>query len=597
MAPNYHQLSLLDFASRNDNSGSGGALRATRLKRITLVSSLLVLWALVLLGRLYSLQISDFERWQEWAVKEHFKELVVASERGPIVDRNNKLMAVSVPAGSIYVRPRQVKNKQEVIDLLSANLKIPSSEVALKLVSKEPFVWIKRQVPRALAEKIQKQNIPGLGYVMESKRYYPFNHAASSLLGAVGIDGNGLSGLEGKYEKTLHTEHIKTLLSRDAVGNVIEINPQAASNFRLPKGDAIKLTLDSSLQQILDEELAIGREKANSKAAMGVLIDADSGEILAMGQSPSSNFNLGIPSSKKELRNLLLETVFEPGSIFKPIVAAAALEMGLVHASEIINCEGGHFGYGRHVIKDVHPYKLISFRDVLVRSSNIGMSKIGMRMGANSLHQALRTFGVGEDSGLGFPGETSGILRSADTWAKIDVATHSFGQGVAVTPLQMVRAISALANGGKLPTLKLVMDDQQLELKRIISERVANQVREMLYAVVEDEHGTGKAAQINGVRVGGKTGTAQKPNLGGRGYKEGAYIASFVGFAGGHDLGLNKTLSLIVVIDEPNTTSIYGGTLAAPVFKRIMQRSLHLLSTLSQLSPGSGQHMLRQRGV
>lgn len=317
---------------------------------------------------------------------------------------------------------------------------------------------------------------------------------------------------------------------------------------------------------------------------MAVMIDSDTGEIIALSQSPSYNFNNPSNSSKNELRNLLVEAVFEPGSVMKPMVAAAAVDAGVVKPHDMINCENGRFPFSKHTIKDVHPSGIIPFYDVVVRSSNIGMTKVGIRMGSNRLYSYLRKFGFGQSSELGLAGESAGILRGEPSWSKVDVATHSFGQGVAVTPLQIVRAVAAIANGGVLPKLSVVIDEQGIpEGRRIISEKAAEAAREMMYGVVEDEHGTGGKAKIEGFRVGGKTGTAQKASPHGRGYMAGAYVASFVGFVDGGPVGVSRNLTAMVIMDEPHAKSIYGGTLAAPVFQKVMDRTFRFLATKSQL--------------
>ena len=263
---------------------------------------------------------------------------------------------------------------------------------------------------------------------------------------------------------------------------------------------------------------------------------------------------------------------------------AAAMDAGVVTPSELINCENGRFKYSTHTVKDVHPSGTVSFYDVVVRSSNIGMTKVGLRLGPDRLYQYLKRFGFGSDSKLGLAGESAGILRNVSGWAKIDVATHSFGQGVAVTPLQIVRATAALANGGVLPTLSVVMNEQGVAPgHRVVSEKAAIAARDMMYGVVEDEHGTGSNAKIEGLRVGGKTGTAQKASPKGRGYMAGSYVASFVGFAEGTPLGVPRNITTMVIIDEPKAKSIYGGTLAAPVFKKVMERSFKFMATKSQL--------------
>jgi cell division protein FtsI (penicillin-binding protein 3) len=539
------------------------------------------------IARLVSLQITASNRWQDWAVRQHLSEVMVASERGPIYDRNDKLLAVSVPAGSIYVRPKQIKDKDQVAQTLATTLKLPVKTVRAKLDSTKPFVWIERQLPRPLADKVEGMKLPGVGLVVESKRFYPYNHAASTLIGRVGVDGFGLSGIEGAFDKKLQGEHRRLELRRDAYGNFIDLSPEGGA-IELPRGEPLRLTIDAALQTIVDEELMEGREKANAKHAMAVMLDAETGEILAMSQAPGVNFNSKLQGSGGDLKNLILETVFEPGSIMKPIVAAAAIDAGVARATELVDCENGRLRFGPHTIKDVHPSGVISIHDVVVRSSNIGMTKIGVKLGEERLYRALRNFGFGELSGLGLSGESAGILRPISAWAKVDVATHSFGQGIAVTPLQMVRAVSAIANGGRLPSLHLIADNSEVTLRRVLSESAAREGRDMMYGVVEDDHGTGSNAVIRGVRVGGKTGTAQKARANGRGYEPGSYIASFVGFADGGAIGVNRVLSLIVAVDEPRTTSIYGGTLAAPVFQRIMQRSLHFLSTRQDIKPREG---------
>jgi cell division protein FtsI (penicillin-binding protein 3) len=408
----------------------------------------------------------------------------------------------------------------------------------------------------------------------------------------VGIDGVGLSGIESVYERRLRQEGVKTKAGRDAFGKIIHTGISDSDEpFSPPKGDAMRLTIDADLQIIMDEELELGRKNANAKQAMAVMIDSDTGEIIALSQSPSYNFNNPSQSSKNELRNLLVEAVFEPGSVMKPMVAAAAVDAKVVSPKELINCENGRFPFSKHTIKDVHPSGVIPFYDVVVRSSNIGMTKVGIRMGSSRLYSYLRKFGFGQSSKLGLPGESAGILRPEPAWSKVDVATHSFGQGVAVTPLQVVRAVAAIANGGILPELSVVIDSNGIpQGTRIVSDAAAIAAREMMYGVVEDEHGTGAKAAVEGLRVGGKTGTAQKASPHGRGYLPGTYVASFVGFADGAPLGVSRNLTTMVIIDEPHAKSIYGGTLAAPVFKKITERSFKFLATKNQL----GVHQQRE---
>jgi cell division protein FtsI (penicillin-binding protein 3) len=239
----------------------------------------------------YIVQFSDVSRWQKWAQKQQVIEIKIASERGPIFDRNGKKLAVSVPAGSVYARPQQIKDKKTVAKRLAKLVNKPVSVIDGKLNEKAPFVWISRQIPRATADKVAALDIPGVNYFIESRRYYPFNESAATLLGKVGVDGNGLSGLEGAYEKTLHGGEVKTKVTRDALGKVINYSATAEDGFEVPKGKPLTLTIDSDVQMIMDEELAAGRKDANARAAMAFMIDADTGEILGMSQAPGVNLN------------------------------------------------------------------------------------------------------------------------------------------------------------------------------------------------------------------------------------------------------------------------------------------------------------------
>ena len=271
--------------------------------------------------------------------------------------------------------------------------------------------------------------------------------------------------------------------------------------------------------------------------------------------------------------------VLEPGSIMKPLVAAAALNEKLTNVNEKFDCENGRYTVGKNTVKDVHPSGVISVRDIVVRSSNIGMTKIGMRLGKERLYDYLTRYGFGQPSGLMLPGESRGILRHYSRWALIDVATHSFGQGVAVTPLQMVRALSTVVNDGLRPELRIVQSNEPKQFTRILSSEVARETRDMMFGVVEDEHGTGGNAKLEaaeGYRIGGKTGTAQKARADGRGYQSGVYASSFLGFVQ-PPVGKNgRNYVLLVTVDEPRAKSIYGGVVAAPVVQKIMSRAIAL---------------------
>jgi len=566
---------------------------AKRSSRLRILQSIICLWVVLLVGKLYYLQLSDLSTWRSGAVKQHVSSIELASERGAIFDRFGRMLAVSVPTGSVWARPNSISDKNLAAEKLATLLEASKEDILSKLSSGAPFVWIKRQIPRVKADQIIKAGLDGVGYFIESRRYYPYNHAASRLLGRVGTDGQGLSGIEALHEAKLQGENLKVEFTRDGVGQAIASLETASHKLQLPKGESIELTIDAELQMIVDQELEKGWSNANSQAALAVMIDADTGEILAMSQSAPINFNIDKVSDKGDLTNLVVETVFEPGSILKPMVIAGAIEAGVISGEEVIDCEQGRFRFGKHTIRDVKPNDTLSVEQVVVKSSNIGMSKIGQQMGKELLYKTLSSFGFGQDSALNLAGESAGILRPVHSWAAVDVATHSFGQGVAITPLQMVRAISAIANGGELPELSIIKQPNHgiSDRTRVLSTRTANRVQEMMYSVVGSEGGTGFRARIPGVKIGGKTGTAQRAREDGRGYEPDSYISSFVGFADATELGIPQKLALLVVIDRPDTDTIYGGTLAAPVFQKIIQRSLSILGGREALDfPDSAEY-------
>ncbi|MCB0354375.1 MAG: penicillin-binding protein 2 [Bdellovibrionales bacterium] len=582
MGSRHKSLLHFDFAS-TPAVLCGKALDArSRALRLRFVFTLILLWIGLIVVRLYVLQIADVSKWQSSALRQHLTTLELSSERGPIRDREGRLLAVSVPSGSVYLRPKLVSNRDEARKLLAEVLSLSNAEIEEKLNSESPFVWVKRQIPKVVAEQIEQASLEGIGYLVEPRRFYPFNAAASTLIGKVGIDGNGLTGLEAAFDRGLHEHSAKTKVIRDALGQTLEHPSMLQSEFELPKGQALDLTLDAHLQLIVDEELERGRIEAKAEQGLAVLVNARTGEILSLSQAPEVNFNSQHITEKSQFVNRVLESAYEPGSVFKPIVMALALENRVVSPNQQINCESGRFRFGKHTINDVHGSDVLTAHDVIVKSSNIGMTKIGMQLGAERIYQGLRDFGFGEVSLGLFPAEASGILRPVNSWAQVDVATHSFGQGVSVTPLQMVRAISAIANGGFLPQLAVVKQTgMPVDARQILSQRTANDVRDMMISVVEQKGGTGSRAHIDGLTVGGKTGTAQRARDDGRGYEPHSYISSFIGFVAADSSRVRDPLVLLVTYDRPRGESYYGGLVAAPVFRRVMERSVRYLDQYS----------------
>jgi cell division protein FtsI (penicillin-binding protein 3) len=586
-----------------------------RGRRIRVFFIVPVIWALILVARLASLQIVDVARWRDWAEKQHLAKQIFSSYRDPIVDRWDRPLAVSIPVESLSVRPGLVD--PNTIDTISRTLApildMSSDRISEKLRVHSPFVWLKRHLPMVVAQKVSDLQLRGLEIVKESRRAYPYREAASVLLGRVGLDGRGLSGLEQRFDERLRGSTIQSPMLRDAKGNMIaspasmtsvagtsvagtKVGSSDQQNLNDGSSSTLRLTIDAEIQAIMADELEKAHRHYRPKGAFALMVDSDSGEVLGLAQAPSVNLNADTITNPDALKNLVVEATFEPGSVMKPIVAAAAIDSGLVKPDEVLDCENGRYKFGGHWVRDTHPLKQVSVREIVVRSSNIGMGKIGERLGPDGVYDALKLFGFGSAVDLGLPGGGSGILRNVKNWAAVDVATHSFGQGVSVTAPQMVRAYSVIANGGRLIPIHLISGGVDQPSRRILSESTAIQIQSILRGVVDEEGGTGRAAAIPGVIIGGKTGTAQKTRGNGRvGYEKNKFVTSFIGFAQGASIGLSQNVVLMVVVDAPRGRgSMYGGTVAAPVFNAIIRRTLRYLSTSKELGKRGGDNSVER---
>lgn len=584
-----------------------------RCRRIAVLRGTLIFFGGVVFLRVCQLQAVEHNKWLELALKQHRATVEVSQARGAIVDRVGRPLAVSIPSVSLAAHPRKIGDKHAASRTLAPVVGLSEEEVLELLSQSKPFVWLKRDLPFKTADRVGALGIDGVSAFHEYQRFYPQGALANFILGRTGRDGYGLAGAELAFEKRLSFGNVRISVRRDARGQLVadgdspkldryaEINnlqslergdylwSAALTDSEEPEADfspynnsIVRLSLDAALQGILEEELAAGLSASKASRVLGVVMDADSGEVLAMAEQVEIRDSGTAELSPESLRNAVIQDNFEPGSTLKPFVAAAALEEGVVSAEERMNCEDGEYVFANHVVHDAHPVGKATFREALVRSSNICLAKVGNRLGAARLHQALARFGLGEKPGIELPGESGGILRPLSKWAKIDVATHSFGHGVSVTALQLVRAYSALVNGGWLVNPTILKRDkiETFDAERVLSNNVSEQIREMLYDVTTDEHGTGRRAKIMGARVAGKTGTAHKPSSSGRGYDSNKVLASFVGFVDGRELGVGRRLTALVLVDEPQVRPRWGGVVAAPVFSRIMERVLsHLLAT------------------
>lgn len=583
-----------------------------KMLRINLLSGAVFAFSLLVLLRLFLLQGKEHHRWLQIAERQHESSVQIQGVRGNILDRSGRTLAASVKAVSLGAHPNEIEDKQTAAKTLGAVLKTDSKEIFKKLEVDKPFVWLARGLSIDAKEVLDKEKIPGIAQIQEYKRFYPQGQIAGLILGKVSREGRGLSGIELAYNEQLMAASTDYSVRRDARGKLlsaasadseskpfsyslkhiaaIDMGPlfysyeDTAHAVQLRKeGAPLELSIDAVAQSIVEEELARARVDSQARRVFAAVMAAETGEILAMAQNPGWDPNNFETAGNEELRNSVTQDAFEPGSTLKPLVAAFALDENVVKEKEMLDCENGEYRVGPHVIRDVHPEGVISFSDVLVRSSNICMAKLGQRLGASRLHAALGDLGLGKRIDIELKGASVGILRSLKEWAEVDVATHSFGQGVSVTALQLMRAYSALANGGIMvePTLlkETALKGNGRKGERVFRQFAAQTVADILRGVTEDEHGTARKAAIPGLIVQGKTGTAQKVRAGSRGYDPDKVLASFIGFVDGRQIGLNTTLIMFVGVDEPEVRPRWGGTLAAPVFQRAMSRIFsHLLS-------------------
>jgi cell division protein FtsI (penicillin-binding protein 3) len=526
------------------------------------------------------LQVLDRERAFTIARQQHHGSSTLLPRRGKILDRNMKELAVNVEIKSVFANPYAVKNPAELSKILSSKLGLPEKGVLQKLTSKSSFVWLARLVDPAVTAELEKMNIDGIGFIEEPKRVYPNGPLMGQLLGFTNIDSTGIEGIEYRYDGLLIGKPGKITLKRDARGRKIINNPGIVEDFGEEKtaGHDIILTIDSQIQHIVERELKDGIEKMNGEKGMAILLDPETGEVLAMASYPFLDPNKYGDFPLDYRRNLPVWYTFEPGSTMKTFLASSALQEKVANPSTEFYCENGRRQVGAKIIKDVHPYGTLTFADVIRVSSNICASKIGELLGKEKYYSYLKKFGFGDKTGIDVPGESSGRLSSPKSWGRIELATISFGQGVSVTALQIASALSAIANGGYLmkphmvkkiigPDGNVIRDNVSEVESRVISYDTAQEMTRILERVVEE--GTGKKAAIPGYKVAGKTGTAQIPDPVSGGYYHDRYIASFIGFAPSDD----PRITLVVVVEAPKKMT-YGGSVSAPIFKQITEKVL-----------------------
>jgi len=560
----------------------------TRWMRIRLLSvvGLLAALALVVLYRIWTLQVSQAEWLKGLAQDQYLKEIVLEPMRGAIVDRNGVPLAVSVLTDSVYVMPDELDDPDRAARRLAGVLGLHAGRLARKLVERKRFTWIERRLPPGKSDRVRELKITGVHMTRESRRYYPARELLSTVIGFAG-DGRGLEGLELLFDGRLRGSTVLAQGLRDARGKVL-FSDGFGGGYNA-EGTRLVLTIDLTIQEIVEGELERAVRETGARRAFAVVMDPRTGEILAMANTPSFNPNTYWKYSQQSYRNRALTDCFEPGSTMKVFTIAAALQNGAIGPDETFDCGSGRLQVGPHTIHDSgHRGRgRVPLPDVLIHSKNTCTAMIGMRLGRQSLYDGLHAFGFGRRTGVDLPGESRCRLHRPDRWYDLDLATISFGQGVSVNALQMTAALCAGANGGvwmrplivreiRGPDSHTVQRFEPEPAGRVLDRRWAALLKEMMVGVVEPG-GTGARGAIPGFRVAAKTGTAQKADPIAGGYSEDKRVASFMGFVPADD----PRIAALVVIDEP-ATSPYGGVVAAPVFARICEATLAYLGVFPE---------------
>ncbi len=549
--------------------------------RFAVVSIFLFVGFAYSIGFLIFIQIFRADFLSNLALRQHEHSIVLEPRRGTIYDRNMRALAINLPVYSVYANARsmhQEHDEAEAIAKLSAILKVDPKSISDKLDKDKYFVWISRKVPEDIYLQIKDLKLPGIGFIKESKRFYPNQELASHLIGFAGLDNNGLDGLERDYDKYLKGQPGHAIILRDAHSRELMFD----KGYIAPvDGFSVVLTIDETIQFIAERALDRMYKKFNCKGASIIVIDPRTGEILAFANRPTYNLEQASKSTPESRTDRAIVFTYEPGSVFKIVTASAALQEGVIKEGDMINCEHGAYRVGNHILHDHEPLGTITFKQVIEQSSNIGTTKVAQRLGAQRVWNYAHHFRFGMKTGIDLPGEASGILKPVSRWSKTSIGAVPIGQEVTVTPIQLAGAISAIANDGiymRPFVVKYIKDSQgQIILQhspqildKVISQATSRRMKVILKGVVDE--GTGTKAKIPGVTVAGKTGTAQKVVSGI--YSHSHFYATFAGFAPVE----NPRLACVVVFDDPHP-AYYGGSVSAPVFSEVVGDSLKYLNT------------------
>jgi len=533
----------------------------------------------VILFRLVNLQVLQAAELTARADRQHQKSVMLEGARGTVTDRHGKVLAMNVEVPSIFGVPTSLDSPANAARSLSPVLHIRREEIEKKLRQDKHFVWLARKVEPEQGRRLEQLSIDGIGMVMEGRRFYPKGPLLAHVLGFVGMDGVGLEGLERRYESQMHGEKRLTILQRDALGRTVF--PKGLREQVPATGQALTLTIDEVIQYIAEKELEEAVDHARAKSGTIIVMEPRTGAILAMAVSPRFDPNAVASLTADRWRNRALTDTYEPGSTMKVVVAAAALEERVMMPGSMLFGENGRMTIANTTIHDHEKLGWMTFAQMIQKSSNIGAAKTGMLVGDQRLYRYLQAFGFGQRTDIDLPGEVSGLLKSPREWGRRSLASISMGQEVGVTPLQMITAVSAIANDGVLmkPYVVAEVRDQKGQhvkeilpqvKRRVVSPATARTLTTIMEGVVTS--GTGAKAAIPGFRVAGKTGTAQKVDPRTGTYSSALSIGSFVGFVPADA----PRLAIIVVVDEPQGEA-WGGVVAAPVFRRVGEQVMTYL--------------------
>ena len=555
-------------------------------KRTVILNTIIIFSFGVVFFRLTDIMILQNGYYTEKAKSQQVKTEDIQARRGNIYDRKGREIAINLEMESLYCDPEEAGATPEKVKQLSSILNVEQKAIQTKLAQEKRFVWVDRKLSLETSDRVRKLKIKGFSFMPEAKRFYPRGSLASHIVGAVGKENQPLEGIELKYDKYLRTSGSKVQVARDASGRILSTGMATES-----KGNDIILTIDEGLQYIAEKEIDKAMLKWRSVAATAIMMDPFTGEILALASRPAFDPNDIMKAGRSDVRNRAITDIYEPGSTFKIVTGTAAIEEKLFPAGQTFDCSRGSIEVGGKNIKDAHKHGVITFEEVIQKSSNVGTIMIGMRLGKERIYDYAKRFGFGDRTNIDLPGEVSGWIRKPEKWSATSLGAIPIGQEVAVTPLQVLRAYAAIANGGYLVQPHLVSQIRTPEgqsvfsfspdqKKRIISARTAAAMRDILKTVVE-EGGTATSAAIEGNQVAGKTGTAQLVDQRTKRYSKDRFISSFVGFVPAD----SPKIAMIVVVHEPKG-QIYGGVVAAPVFKAVADQALSYMNVPRDDSPG-----------